>query len=80
MVDGTSVVVGERIEMWSTAPGRRVVQVDGAASVSNRFPTDRPGPDAAEPEGAEPEAADDEGEQPDAVVPEAYVADEAKTD
>jgi lipopolysaccharide assembly outer membrane protein LptD (OstA) len=62
MVDGSSIVTGERIEMRTPEPGRRVVLVEGAASVSNRFLTESPRPEPAEPEegdAAEPEEAGD---------------------
>jgi lipopolysaccharide assembly outer membrane protein LptD (OstA) len=49
MVDGATVVSGERIEMTSPEPGRRIVAVRGAASVANRFAAGRAHPDAAGP-------------------------------
>lgn len=55
MVDGATVVAGDRIEMLVPAPGRRTVRVSGAASVSNRFLENRVRPQApdadAEPPG-----------------------------
>ena len=54
--EGLTVISGDRIVLDLPEPGRRVVTVTGAASVSNRFASSRERPDApAEPISAVPE-------------------------
>jgi lipopolysaccharide assembly outer membrane protein LptD (OstA) len=76
IVDGSTVVNGDRIEMDMPEPGRRIVRVTGSARVANRFLESRSRPEAPEealPAGeGELEAAPDVA--PDVAPPEGGMA------